>query len=122
MIAVALAVTSLLVLVLAVIEVWWQFVSIRVLVAIIAGGVPTLAYGAAAGQTPAAQRAKAIGIATSVGMLGWAASPYISGLMVGFGLPYYYVGAAAALAACAVASSLAFRRTRAAGHGSRASV
>jgi DHA1 family multidrug resistance protein-like MFS transporter len=116
MIAVALGVTSLLVLMLAAIEVWWQFVVMRVLVAVAAGGVPTLAYGAVASQSSAAQRAKSVGIATSVGMLGWAASPYISGLMVGIGLHYYYVGVAVALAACAIASWRALQRVRTAPH------
>lgn len=116
MIAIGLSVTAVLVLMLALVEVWWQFIVMRILVAIVAGGVPTLAYGAVAANASAAQRARSIGIATSVGMLGWAASPYISGLMVGVGLDYYYVGAAIALAACSVASWLALRRYHAAPH------
>jgi DHA1 family multidrug resistance protein-like MFS transporter len=109
-ISIALGITSVLMLSLTLITDWWQFLGVRFLVAIVAGGVPTLAFSAAAAQAPANQRGKAVGIATSIGMLGWAASPYVSGLMVGFGLRYLYVGAALALVGCSVMVMVAAHR------------
>jgi MFS family permease len=81
---------------------WWQFVVVRVLIALVAGAVPTLAFSAVANEAPASQRSATVGIATSVGMLGWAASPYISGLMVGIGLHWLYAGAGVAMTLAAV--------------------
>ncbi|MFN0071405.1 MAG: MFS transporter [Chloroflexota bacterium] len=96
-IAPALALAALLVFGLLLVDSWWQFVTVRVLIALVAGSVPTLAFSAAANQASSSERATAVGVATSVGMLGWAASPYISGLMVGIGLHWLYAGAGIAM-------------------------
>jgi MFS transporter, DHA1 family, multidrug resistance protein len=101
-IAPALAVAAMLVLGLMLVDSWWQFVAVRVLIAIVAGAVPTLAFSAVANQASASQRSTVVGMATSVGMLGWAASPYISGLMVGIGLHWLYAGAGIAMVLAAV--------------------
>ena len=82
-IAPALAIAATLVMGLMLVDFWWQFVVVRVTIALVAGAVPTLAFSAVANQASASQRSTVVGMATSVGMLGWAASPYISGLMVG---------------------------------------
>jgi DHA1 family multidrug resistance protein-like MFS transporter len=101
-IAPALAGAAVLVFALTLVDTWWQFVAVRILIAIVAGAVPTLAFSAVANQSSASQRSTAVGVATSVGMLGWAASPYISGLMVGFGLNWLYIGAGIAMLLAAV--------------------
>jgi MFS transporter, DHA1 family, multidrug resistance protein len=96
-IAPALAVAAVMVFGLSLVNAWWQFVAVRILIALVAGAVPTLAFSAVANQASATQRSATVGIATSVGMLGWAASPYISGLMVGIGLHWLYGGASTAM-------------------------
>jgi MFS family permease len=101
-IAPALAVAAALVMGLMLVDSWWQFVAVRILIATVAGAVPTLAFSAVANQSSASQRSTTVGIATSVGMLGWAASPFISGLMVGIGLHWLYGGAGVAMLLAAV--------------------
>jgi DHA1 family multidrug resistance protein-like MFS transporter len=110
-IAPALAIASTLVMALILVDSWWQFVAVRVLIAIVAGAVPTLAFSAVANQASAGQRSTVVGMATSVGMLGWAASPYISGLMVGFGLQWLYTGAGIAMLLAAALVWFAGRTT-----------
>jgi MFS family permease len=110
-IAPALAIAAALVIGLTLVGTWWQFMAVRVLIAIVAGAVPTLAFSAVANQAPASQRSATVGIATSVGMLGWAASPYISGLMVGIGLHWLYIGAGIAMVLASALVWLAGRRT-----------
>jgi DHA1 family multidrug resistance protein-like MFS transporter len=110
-IAPALAIAAVLVFGLLFVSVWWQFVAVRILIALVAGAVPTLAFSAAAHQAPASQRSTAVGVATSIGMLGWAASPYISGLMVGYGLHWLYAGAGIAMILAATLVWLAGRST-----------
>lgn len=103
LIAFGLGVTAILLLVVASVSVWWQFIALRVLVGIASGGVPTLTYSAIAAQVPPDERAQAVSLASSVGMLGWAASPYLAGLMVGVSLPLLYAAVATLLAVCAAA-------------------
>jgi len=110
-IAPALAIAAVLVIGLTLVGSWWQFVAVRVLIAIVAGAVPTLAFSAVANQASVSQRSATVGIATSVGMLGWAASPYISGLMVGIGLHWLYTGAGIAMVLASALVWLAGRRT-----------
>jgi MFS family permease len=109
-IAPALAVAAALVMGLMLVDSWWQFVAVRILIAMVAGAVPTLAFSAVASQSSASQRSATVGIATSVGMLGWAASPFISGLMVGIGLHWLYGGAGVAMLLAAVLIWVAGRK------------
>jgi DHA1 family multidrug resistance protein-like MFS transporter len=62
---------------------WWQFLALRVLLGLLAGGLPTLGYAAATGLAPPARSGAVVGIASSAGLLGWAIAPALVGLLVG---------------------------------------
>jgi MFS transporter, DHA1 family, multidrug resistance protein len=57
---------------------WWQFLGLRVLLALIVGAAPTLAYAAAAVLAPPERRGQMVGLMSSAGILGWAVSPISS--------------------------------------------
>jgi len=62
-------------------QTWWQFLGLRVLMALAVGAGPTLAYSAAAALAPPERRGKMVGLASSAGIFGWAASPLIAGAL-----------------------------------------
>jgi DHA1 family multidrug resistance protein-like MFS transporter len=62
---------------------WWQFLALRVVLGLVAGGLPTVAYTATASLVPAAQSGRTVGLASSAGLLGWAVAPFLVGLLVG---------------------------------------
>lgn len=62
---------------------WWQLVALRVLLGLLAGGLPTLAYAAAASLVPPSRRGAVVGLASSAGLLGWAVAPVVVGFLVG---------------------------------------
>jgi MFS transporter, DHA1 family, multidrug resistance protein len=77
------AVMSLVMLVpMAFVTSWWQFVGLRVLLALVAGAGPTLAYAAVAGAAPPERRGQMVSLASSAGILGWAASPLTAGALI----------------------------------------
>jgi hypothetical protein len=61
---------------------WWQFVGLRVLLALVAGAGPTLAYAAVAAAAPPERRGRMVSLASSAGILGWAASPLTAGALI----------------------------------------
>lgn len=61
---------------------WWQFVGLRVLLALVAGAGPTLAYAAVAAAAPPERRGQMVSLASSAGILGWAASPLTAGALI----------------------------------------
>jgi len=61
---------------------WWQFVGLRVLLALVAGAGPTLAYAAVAAAAPPERRGRLVSLASSAGILGWAASPLTAGALI----------------------------------------
>jgi DHA1 family multidrug resistance protein-like MFS transporter len=78
-----LAVVSLVMLVpMAFVTTWWQFISLRVLLALVAGAGPTLAYAAVAAAAPPERRGQMVSLASSAGILGWAASPLTAGALI----------------------------------------
>jgi MFS family permease len=77
------ATLSLVILVpMAFVSTWWQFVGLRVLLALVAGAGPTLAYAAVAAAAPPERRGQMVSIASSAGILGWAASPLTAGALI----------------------------------------
>jgi MFS transporter, DHA1 family, multidrug resistance protein len=60
---------------------WWQLLGLRVLLGLLAGGLPTLAYASAAEQVPAERRGAVVGLVSSAGLIGWAAAPLLVGLL-----------------------------------------
>jgi MFS family permease len=60
----------------------WQFIGVRVLLALVAGSAPTLAYAAVAAAASPEQRGKMVSLASSAGILGWAASPLTAGAVI----------------------------------------
>ena len=61
---------------------WWQFLGARIVLALLAGAAPTLAYSAAAGLAAPERRARVVSLASSAGILGFAASPLVAGALV----------------------------------------
>ena len=61
---------------------WWQFIGLRVLLALVAGAGPTLAYAAVAATAPPERRGQMVSFASSAGILGWAASPLTAGALI----------------------------------------
>jgi DHA1 family multidrug resistance protein-like MFS transporter len=61
---------------------WWQLVGLRALLGLTAGGLPPVAYAAAAGLAPTRSGAM-VGLASSAGLLGWAIAPLLVGFLVG---------------------------------------
>ena len=61
---------------------WWQFFGLRILLAAVAGAAPTLAYSAAAAVAAPERRARVVGLVSSAGILGWAASPLTAGALI----------------------------------------
>jgi len=61
---------------------WWQFVTARVLLALVAGAGPTLGYAAVAAVSSPEQRGQMVSLASSAGILGWAASPLTAGALI----------------------------------------
>jgi MFS family permease len=79
----AVAVTSLVLLVpMAFVVTSWQFIGVRVLLALVAGAGPTLAYAAVAAAASPERRGKVVSLASSAGILGWAASPLTAGAVI----------------------------------------
>jgi DHA1 family multidrug resistance protein-like MFS transporter len=77
------AVISLVLLVpMAFVTTHWQFIGVRVLLALVAGAGPTLAYAAVAAAASPEQRGKMVSLASSAGILGWAASPLTAGAII----------------------------------------
>jgi DHA1 family multidrug resistance protein-like MFS transporter len=61
---------------------YWQFIGMRVLLALVAGAGPTLAYAAVAAAASPERRGQAVSLASSAGILGWAASPLTAGALI----------------------------------------
>jgi MFS family permease len=61
---------------------WWQFVGARVVLAVVAGAAPTLAYAAAASASTPERRSQVVSLTSSAGILGWAASPLTAGAII----------------------------------------
>jgi MFS transporter, DHA1 family, multidrug resistance protein len=61
---------------------WWQFIALRVLLALVAGAGPTLAYAAIAAAASPERRGQMVSLASSAGILGWAASPLTAGALI----------------------------------------
>ena len=77
------AIVSLVMLIpMAFVTTWWQFIGLRVLLALVAGAGPTLAYAAVAAAAPPERRGKMVSLASSAGILGWAASPLTAGALI----------------------------------------
>lgn len=77
------AIISLAILVpMAFVTAWWQFIGLRVLLALVAGAGPTLAYSAVAAAAPPERRGQMVSLASSAGILGWAASPLTAGALI----------------------------------------
>jgi MFS family permease len=76
-----LAASGLVVLALLLTSGWWQLLLLRALLGLLAGGLPTLAYSAAASFVEPRQRGQAVGLASSAALVGWATAPLISGLL-----------------------------------------
>jgi DHA1 family multidrug resistance protein-like MFS transporter len=77
------ATLSLVILVpIAFVSTWWQFIGLRVLLALVAGAGPTLAYAAVAAAAPPERRGQMVSLASSAGILGWAASPLTAGALI----------------------------------------
>ena len=64
-------------------QTWWQFIGLRVVLGLVAGGLPTLGYAAAADLVPPARRGAVVGLASSAGLMGWAVAPVLVGFLVG---------------------------------------
>ncbi|MCC6175926.1 MAG: MFS transporter [Chloroflexi bacterium] len=67
---------------LTLVSAWWHFVGLRVLLALVVGAGPTLAYAAAAAAASPERRAHVVSLASSAGILGWAASPLTAGALI----------------------------------------
>src|SRR6185436_12751287 len=66
-----LAIISLVMLVpMAFVTTWWQFIGLRVMLALVAGAGPTLAYAAVAATAPPERRGRMVSLASSAGILG----------------------------------------------------
>ncbi|MGE3909122.1 MAG: MFS transporter [Chloroflexota bacterium] len=61
---------------------YWQFIGLRVALALVAGAGPTLAFAAVAAASAPEQRGKMVSITSSAGILGWAASPLTAGALI----------------------------------------
>lgn len=86
---------------------WWQFLALRVLLGLLAGGLPTVAYSAAAGLVPPARSGAVVGLASSAGLLGWALSPLLVGLLVGVNPRAVFLMDLALVGACGLTLMLA---------------
>src|SRR5205823_11851501 len=86
---------------------WWQFLALRVVLGLVAGGLPTVAYAATANLVPAAQSGRTVGLASSAGLLGWAMAPFLVGLLVGAHPRAVFVMDLLLVLACAGALQLA---------------
>jgi MFS family permease len=75
-----LAALVLLLLVLA--QSWWQLIGLRALLGLVAGGLPTLAYAASANLVAQSRRGAVVGMASSAGLVGWAAAPPLVGFLM----------------------------------------
>jgi MFS transporter, DHA1 family, multidrug resistance protein len=62
---------------------WWQFLLLRALLGLLAGGLPTAAYAAAANLVPPARSGAVVGMASSAGLVGWAVAPLLVGSVFG---------------------------------------
>jgi DHA1 family multidrug resistance protein-like MFS transporter len=79
------AIVSLVMLVpMAFVVTYWQFIGMRVLLALVAGAGPTLAYAAVANAASPERRGQVVSLASSAGILGWAASPLTAGAIIQF--------------------------------------
>lgn len=85
----------------------WQFLTLRVLLGLVAGGLPTLAYAAAASLAPSNRRGAVVGLASSVGLVGWACAPFLVGLLAGISPVSVFLLDLALVAACSGAYWLA---------------
>ena len=91
---------------------WWQLLALRVVLGLVAGGLPTVAYAATAGLVPAAQSGRTVGLASSAGLLGWAVAPFLVGLLVGAHPRAVFAVDVLLVFACAVALCWAGGRPR----------
>lgn len=98
-----LAASALVLVAIVLTRTWWQFVALRVVLGLVAGGLPTLAYAAAAELVPPARRGAVVGMASSAAQLGWAVSPMLIGVLVGVHPQIVFVLDLALVAACALA-------------------
>ena len=89
---------------------WWQLLVLRSALGLLAGGLPPLAYAAAADQVPPNRRGAVVGIASSAGLLGWAVSPTLVGFLVAIDPRAVFVVDLLLLASCTVALLTLSRR------------
>jgi MFS transporter, DHA1 family, multidrug resistance protein len=61
---------------------YWQFIGLRVLLALVAGAGPTLGFAAVAAAASPERRGQMVSLASSAGILGWAASPLTAGALI----------------------------------------
>jgi MFS family permease len=60
----------------------WQFIGLRVLLALMAGAGPTLGFAAVAAVSSPERRGQMVSLTSSAGILGWAASPLTAGALI----------------------------------------
>jgi MFS family permease len=82
---------------------WWQLIGLRVLLGLAAGGLPTLAYAAAADLVPASRRGAVVGIASSGALMGWAIAPLVVGFLIGIDPHAVFLVNLLLVAGCALA-------------------
>jgi MFS family permease len=60
----------------------WQFIGVRVMLALVAGAGPTLGFAAVAAASSPERRGQMVSLTSSAGILGWAASPLTAGALI----------------------------------------
>lgn len=88
---------------------YWQFIGLRVLLALVAGAGPTLGFAAVAAAASPERRGQMVSLASSAGILGWAASPLTAGALIGIS-PMLLIGMDVALFALVAVMVLAAQR------------
>jgi YNFM family putative membrane transporter len=86
---------------------WWQLLALRTLLGLLLGGLPPLAYAAAADLVSPNRRGAVVGIASSAGLLGWAVSPALVGFLVAIDPQAVFGTNLLLVAGCAVALAIA---------------
>ena len=77
-----LGAAALVLLLLVLAQSWWQLIGLRALLGLVAGGLPTLAYAASANLVAQSRRGAVVGMASSAGLIGWAAAPPLVGFLI----------------------------------------